>query len=416
VDEIAGRGLRRVDRSPLELQVALPLGYIDDEAAKTEAERLIDFLAVLKKAAQEKDYARPPQIDILENWAVLPRLLQEYRASLDGMPVLPAKVIMGRADSDLKPADKSLYAKPHFIDTGPPSSGKSTALHTWILSLAELYSPHEIAMILVDYQGGIVDYGGEHKLDELPHALMPVITEPQQFGEMVTQLENEFVYTQNRPYREVFVIFDNYDDIDELASKVEGGDPRRRLGDMARRAGKQGLHFVVCGMREGLTSGDDMLRPIAANRYGLAMDAETAESAPLYGSVPRSLSQMQLPRGRGFVVTPGKVALLQVAVPYPDPTRKTDDMDAWVENIIERGEARAQWLPMAPRPESNGSSNGSSNGAHKPVALTAEQRAYLLGKIAEKMGATPDILESAFPDDESLVNTALSYEITLEKT
>ncbi len=220
-------------------------------------------------------------------------------------------------------------------------------------------------------------------------------------------MENEFVYTQNRRYREVFVIFDNYDDIDELASKVEGGDPRRRLGDMARRAGKQGLHFVVCGMRDGLTSGDDMLRPIAANRYGIAMDAESAESAPLYGAVPRSLSQMQLPRGRGFVVSPGKVSLVQVAVPYPDPTRKTDDMDAWVESILERGDARAEWLPMAPRPE--GGAAPSTNGAHKPVALTAEQRTYLLEKIAEKMGATADMLATAFPDDESLVNTALSY-------
>jgi hypothetical protein len=210
------------------------------------------------------------------------------------------------------------------------------------------------------------------------------------------------------------VIFDNYDDIDELASKVEGGDPRRRLGDMARRAGKQGLHFVVCGMREGLTSGDDMLRPISANRYGLAMDSESAESAPLYGSVPRSLSQMQLPRGRGFVVMPGKVSLLQVAVPYPDPTRKTEDMDAWVETILERGDARAEWLPAAPRPEGGANANGSSNGAHKPLALTADQRTFLLGKIAEKMGATPEMLESAFPDDESLVNTALSYDIKLE--
>ncbi len=417
VDEIAGRGLRRVDRSPLELQVALPLGFVDDEAAKSEADRLIDFLAILKQAAQAKNYERPPQIDILENWAVLPELLKEHRANLGGEPVLPAQIIIGRSDRDLMPTVLTLDAKPHFIITGPPSSGKSTALHSWILSLAEFYTPQEIGMVMVDYQGGIVDYGGAHRLDELPHALMPVITEPAQFGEMVNQLENEFVYTQNRRYREVFVIFDNYDDIDELASKVEGGDPRRRLGDMARRAGKQGLHFVVCGMRDGLTSGDDMLRPIAANRYGLAMDAESAESAPLYGSVPRSLSQMQLPRGRGFVVSPGKVSLVQVAVPYPDPTRKTEDMDTWVESILERGDARAEWLPMAPRPEGAAAgSNGSSNGAHKPVALTDEQRAYLLGKIAEKMGVGADVLASAFPDDESLVNTALSYDITLEKT
>jgi S-DNA-T family DNA segregation ATPase FtsK/SpoIIIE len=413
VDEIAGRGLRRVDRSPLELQVALPLGFIDDEAAKTEAERLIDFLAILKKAAQDKNYKRPPQIDILENWAVLPYLLKEYRDKLGTTPKLPAQIIIGRSDSDLMPTVLALDAKPHFIVTGPPSSGKSTALHTWILSLADLYSPREIAMVMVDYQGGIVDYGGTHRLDELPHALMPVITEPQQFGEMVTQLENEFIYTPDRPYREVFVIFDNYDDIDELASKVEGGDPRRRLGDMARRLGKQGLHFIVCGMKEGLTSGDDMLRPISANRYGLAMDSETAESAPFYGSVPRSYSQMQLPRGRGFIVTPGKVALVQVAVPYPDPTRKTEDMDAWVETILDRGDERAAWLPLAPKPDATASANGSSNGTQMPTALTADQRLDLLTKIAEKMGATADMLATAFPDDESLVNTALSYGITL---
>jgi len=166
-------------------------------------------------------------------------------------------------------------------------------------------------------------------------------------------------------------------------------------------------------MRESLTN-DDMIRPIAANRYGLAMDAEAAESAPLYGSVPRSLGQMQLPRGRGFIVTPGKVALLQVAVPYIDPTHKTEDMDAWVEKIMERGDTRAAWLPMAPKPEAG--ANGTTNGVHKPVALTAEQRLYLLTKVAETMGATADMLEGAFPDDESLINMAQSKDITLEKT
>jgi len=116
---------------------------------------------------------------------VLPELLKEHRANLGGEPVLPAQIVVGRSDRDLMPTVVTLDAKPHFIVTGPPSSGKSTTLHTWILSLAEFYTPQEIGIVMVDYQGGIVDYGGEHKLDELPHALMPVITEPQQFGEMV---------------------------------------------------------------------------------------------------------------------------------------------------------------------------------------------------------------------------------------
>lgn len=412
VDEIPGRGLRRVDRSPLELQVAMPLAFIDDEDAKSEADRLIDFLNILKQAAKDKNYTQPPQVDILETWAVLPQLLEEYRATAQWATSPMAQIVLGRTDYDLSPETITLDQKPHFIVTGPPSSGKTTALQTWILALADSYPPEKVALVMIDYQGGLVDYGGNRRLDELPHALQPIITEAQQLTDVMKNLENEFLNTPDRPLREVFVIIDNYDDMDELAPRSGAEDVRKRLGDMARRCGKQGLHFVICGMRESLASSDELVRPISANRYGLAMDAETAESAPFYASVPRSYSQMQLPRGRGFVVLPGKVTLVQVAVPYTNPAFKTEEMDTWVQRVLDRSTQRAAWLPMAEADSESPNENGANS---TKSSLTAQERQAIITEIETRQGLPAGTLADSFAalDDESLISTAQGMGVNL---
>src|SRR5690606_9822312 len=84
VDEIAGRGLRKIDRSVLEVQVAMPLGLVEGEEAKSENDRLLELLNILKKAGA--DNSRPPQITELEKLIDLRRLLVES-ASVDGTGV-----------------------------------------------------------------------------------------------------------------------------------------------------------------------------------------------------------------------------------------------------------------------------------------------------------------------------------------
>jgi DNA segregation ATPase FtsK/SpoIIIE-like protein len=408
VDEIRGRGLRRVDRSPLELQVAMPIGAGDEELSQTETERLESFLSLLKHTT--RDYVRPPQIDILETWSELSQLLEEYREkAFQNGHAHQLEGVLGRADYDLMPLTVSLNQKPHFVVAGPPSSGKTTALQTWTLSLAELYTPEKVAFVFVDYQGGLVDYGGKLRLDGLPHALESVITDKDRFTALAAKLENEVRHSA-RTGRELFVIIDNYDDIEQLAPRTGGEDSLKGLGDLARRYGRQGLHFIICGMRASMTNSDDLLRPIAANRFGLAMDVETAEGSPFYGNVPSSYSRMQLQRGRGFLVQPGKVSLAQIAVPYQDTATKTDFLDEWVKRIQKRYRQNAQWLPVVEAEEIETVSEAKS----QPMPL--EKRKALIAKIEAKMGIDPGSMEESLSgyDDETLISMALGYEITLE--
>lgn len=399
VDEIPGRGLRRIERSPLELQVALPVGFIDEEVYKSEADRLLEYVSFFKKfnrvtadespTPESQRYSHPPQIDVLETWSVLPKLLKERAAVM--FP--PAYAIIGRADEDLTPLQVALDHKPHFIITGAPSSGKTTALQTFLLSLASSYSPQDVALVLIDYQGGIADYGGECRIDDLPHVLdHQTVTEPEQLEGVIANLRNEFFEVKDRPFREVFVFIDNYDDLDELTNAVP--DAARRLGDLARRSGKQGLHFVLCGQRDSFTAADEFLRPIAANRFGLALDVETAESQPFYASVPRIYSQMQLPRGRGFVLVPGRVSLVQVAVPYPDPAGKVEAMDATIKQIIDlwNDVTPAEWLPMVESAETTKATNGKTG---QPTALTPQDRARVIAKIAQAQNPSLDLNSEA---------------------
>ncbi|HLU09494.1 MAG TPA: FtsK/SpoIIIE domain-containing protein, partial [Oceanobacillus sp.] len=412
VDEIAGRGLRKIDRSVLEVQVAMPLGLVEGEEAKSENDRLLELLNILKKAGA--DNSRPPQITELEKLIDLRRLLVES-ASVDGTGV--ASAVIGKSDYDLQPALVTLDQKSHFLIAGQPSTGKTNALQTFIFSLAHRYTPEQVALVLVDYQGGLADYGGRRRLDELPHVIGgQVITETSQMVELVEQLENEFIHTRNRPPREVFVLMDSYEEMDELAPHNAPIDIRKRLGDLARRYGRQGLHFVLAGMRSSFSSGDELVRPVTANRFGLAMDVETAESSPFYGAVPRSYSQTELPRGRGFIVAPGKVSLVQVAVPFGDPTHKTESMDEWIDEITAKQYPRAEWLPTALHESTNGTGEATAEDDGYSGKLTEQQRIRLIEKMEQLKGYEPGTLIdslSAF-DDDTLIALANADGIPLD--
>lgn len=61
---------------------------------------------------------------------------------------------------------------PHGLVAGTTGSGKSEILQTYVLSMSTLYSPHEVAFVIIDFKGG----GMANQFRNLPH-LVGVITD-----------------------------------------------------------------------------------------------------------------------------------------------------------------------------------------------------------------------------------------------
>ncbi len=158
------------------------------------------------------------------------------------------------------------------------------------------------------------DYGGERRLDELPHVLATV-SEPEQVRELAVTLKTEAEVLAQQPPRaayELFVLIDNYD---EFADEIEKDrDLGRDLAALARRYGRDGLHFLISGTLDG--GKNDFQRRVLAANFGLALQTAQAVDTFRVARVPAALRRGELVPGRGYVIKSGQLALVQIALPY----------------------------------------------------------------------------------------------------
>ncbi|MDZ4764360.1 MAG: FtsK/SpoIIIE domain-containing protein [Chloroflexota bacterium] len=393
-EEIPGRGLRRIERAPLEIQVAVPIGLTEDDPEDPEDEtaratlerfkldRLIDHLG---EAAEKHGYAPPPPIIELTHRLSLAEVMKDYELP-EGQPL---EIVLGRDDYNLSVKAITLETRAHFVVSGAPASGKTTALQTMILSLAENAPPRRVGLVLIDYQKGIADYGSPTRsLADLPHVLdNKVITT----GDELQDLERHLRYELSQPTnaRSFYVFIDNYDEMEAMTKSVP--IVLTQLSELAKRYGKSAahrgaLHFIVAMTKTTATlPKDELFRQIGAIKYGLGMDIESTDAAPLHGNVPRSYKQSPLPRGRSFVVQPGDTRALQVALPSLHEADRASELDERIDGIDRqhRGE-RAVWLPLPVDPTANGSS---ANGSR---ALSVDERECVVVAIMGQRGITVD--------------------------
>jgi DNA segregation ATPase FtsK/SpoIIIE, S-DNA-T family len=369
IDEVAGRGFLAIDRTPMQFQVAVPVSVTPaEEAAGLDDTKKLGVL--VEKFNSAWSGARPQGIDILRPIIPLKTILPEHA---------PEKVqaIVGLEDLDLKPALIDLQLKgPHFILIGPPLSGKTTALRTWALSLAYLYPPERVALILVDFQQRFFKYGGKYTLGDLPHVLATV-SEEEKLNQVIKDLQTEYARVlepdQSRP--EIFFIADSYDDFATVIPSGYGSKSTayKDMGDLARKFGTEGLHFIIGGSLGVMRANDDVTRQVLAPRYGLGMDANDAPSA--LGGRVRS-GGAELPPGRGYLVKSGRTSMLQIATPQ-DQNNVEQSLDSWVEEIIERYPDHAMWSKdRYPLPEPEPPAEQAADGTNgQPVSETVNQPA-----------------------------------------
>jgi GTPase SAR1 family protein len=323
-NDVPGRGLaiQLIGERPfpLEFQTAVPVSAGSGDAFRELADRMAAAWQTAETAAPSFKSRRPKRVEplpkVIPLQSVLPALGQ-------GRPNLAVPI--GLNDLDREPMLAEFVAKgPHWIVVGPPVTGKSTVLRSLVLSLAQSYSPEEVALILVDPSDTVrrfYNYGGsgDNTLARLPHVLATISTAAElsaaikrlraEYDEpVVARLrgQTDVFVPQDNQKRAIFIIIDHYDDVEPLS---RGG----AAAGLAEVGKGRNLHLVIGGtlgiMRSG---GDEVRRRAEAARYTLVL--QDYDAVRFMGAKGNFSLTKEPPPGRGFLVKAVSASLVQVAI------------------------------------------------------------------------------------------------------
>jgi hypothetical protein len=419
IDDIPGRGYIRSGKSPLLFHVAQPVGIFDEDGHDTlvEIEELRLMSHHMDNYLERKKIwrAKPEPIKIL------PEIVPLHHMLAEAPPANRARVqaVVGQ-DGRLQPALFDLERMgPHFSIVGPPLSGKTTTLYTWIVSLTERYAPSDVRLVLIDMQRKLIEYGGKHRLDEIPHVLMAV-SELEQLESLLENLkkECETLVSQDATHH-LFVFIDNFDDFsDEVESNRSL--PRellnlpRELAGLVRKHGRDGLHMIISGGVEGGAS--DLRRRVQSSNFGIGLRTEQAVQALRVLRTPAGVRGKELPVGRGYIVKSGQPTMIQVATPYEgnglakvigdsddEQERMALALDYWVENVMSKyPDQQAQWSSGATRgvaPATDTALSRQSKNLEQGMRIIYQEAQQEVSLLKEGDGANSTLLEKLFEPD-----------------
>ena len=327
---LPGRGFLG-SKPPLEIQVALP--------ASADPESQIRLLQEMgEKMRLVWQGSRPSPI----------RLLPEQVALAD---VLPARLLdpsatseklitwIGLDDLSVEPVKLDVEKiGPCLLVTGPPESGRTTALATIALALASTQKPDDLRMaVLAPSRAERIPLDA---LAALPHTLGFAKSEAA-IADVLSTVE-EWIKAHadtdspdRRPAAHLVLLIDDYH---MIAGRMSPGLVER-LEVVARRGVEQGITTVVSVPTTMLSGmGDALIRHLKSWRTGLWLrSTEGMEASALGLRIPTHLRRKNLPPGRGFLYTPADQVLLQVATPeMKSPLRRNlpGTLREWMSVIV----------------------------------------------------------------------------------
>ncbi|HSO11384.1 MAG TPA: FtsK/SpoIIIE domain-containing protein [Anaerolineales bacterium] len=399
---VPGRGYVRVGNTPLEFQTALTF---------TPEENDPDGLGKISKMCiRMKELwggrwkgEKPSTVETLPLRILLDNVLQQTTFP----EVRRINASMGIDDRSLEPALIDIERQgPHMVIIGQPFSGKTTAMRTMILSIAEHYSPDEVMMVLVDYSRKLWK-GRDTSLADIPH-VVEAIDDIEQLDAFYENLLVECEDFETNPKRRKIMIFiDNYDAFTDESSRKKMAF-FENLSALIRKYQTAGVYLIVAGSLAIMSSSDDLRKIYASTNFGIALRSADAVSR-LNGKFPRSLADTELPMGRAFIIRSGITSMLQLATPYANDDDTEGSLDIWVQRIKQRQtQAQVQWLSQAPSGKSKkkDKKKSGSSSTENTGPMTPDVSKYNIPTLKQKLveAGMPEDMISLFSDADIVEN------------
>jgi S-DNA-T family DNA segregation ATPase FtsK/SpoIIIE len=222
----------------------------------------------------------PPPVDVLPESLPVSALLGAGRDDRE-----PLFVPLGIGDDSLEPAGFELYEGDHALISGPPRTGRTTALLVVAEVVSRLYPELDLVGVAVR-RSALRDCA----------ALSRVVTSAGELAELATALRASSGQT-------TVLLIDDADVVD---------DPARALSDLFA-APLPTLHAVVAGRNDALRTLGHWSVGVRRSRTGLLLQPELQVDGTLLGvTLPRRPAPPVRP-GCGYRIDPGGFELMQVA-------------------------------------------------------------------------------------------------------
>ncbi len=300
-----GRGLRRGRRLE-EFQTALPVVGDGDEEQAQQLE------ALSARAAQAWKGPTAESIGLLPEYVSLPDLLTQ--ASMNGQAARTEglRAPLGLDDLNLRPIWGELTPDTqHFLIAGSAGSGKTSIIRTWLLGLAQRYSPAEVQVVLLDlrrtlrglrslpHMKGYAE--NEIKLTEILDGLKKELTER-------IQRLNAGGSAAKTPMTPIVLAIDDFELVAALPK-----NPSTELRDIVRQARDLNLHIIMAGTTADVVKAfDPLAAQVKAVRAGIVLSGDPQETGIL------GVRLADLPPGRGTFVQRNSRNLMQTGFLEPE--------------------------------------------------------------------------------------------------
>ncbi len=316
-DPIPGRGLVK-GKPPLEFQGAVPIDR-DTDAERTKALReMISKMAVAWKGP----VAHP--IRVLPKVVLLSDLMSPIQtAETNAPPCVNLTVPLGLYVEELDPLTIDLSNTAGALILGRPKGGKTTLLQTWLIALANVFSPDCMNFYLLD----------SRRKDLAPLARLPHVqaysSEPSRSEEIVKGLTQSFHSNENSIHKPKFTIVA----VDGMWSEHSGyvSDTfEENLAELVLSGEERGLRLL-------LTSNNGDFKKWSPLAKALIGASDTflighSEDSVVELNIPYGKKNKTLPPGEGYLQRGMQALHIKIA------TVQTSEsgMEKWIKSAVSR--------------------------------------------------------------------------------